>query len=120
MEPGGRAARFERERATIENMIAIYCTEKHAGQGLCAECRKLLEYSTARLNSCPYDEGKPTCNRCIIHCYDSAHREQIKAVMKYAGSRMLLYHPVQALRHLADELNTPKNRLQNTANKHNS
>jgi hypothetical protein len=115
MKPGSRAARFDRERATVENMITIYCTDKHSGQVLCAECREILEYSTARLDYCPYDEGKPTCNRCIIHCYDQAHRKKIKAVMKYAGPRMLLYHPAQALRHLADELNSSKNILQNKA-----
>ena len=34
--------------------------------------------------------------------------------------QMLLYHPAQALRHIADELNTSMNMLQNRANIHNS
>jgi predicted amidophosphoribosyltransferase len=101
-----RAARFNREYVTIRNMVAIHCTHKHTRPGLCADCRELLEYSKTRLEKCPYDENKPTCSRCTIHCYDPAHRERIKAVMKYAGPRMLLYHPAQALRHLIDELNT--------------
>jgi hypothetical protein len=79
-----RAVRFNREHATIRNMVAIYCTDKHNRPGLCADCRELLEYSKTRLDNCPYDENKPTCSRCTIHCYDPAHRERIKVVMKYA------------------------------------
>ena len=104
--------RMERERRTMANMMEIYCADKHGSQGLCAECRELLQYAMARLDRCPNAENKPTCNKCTIHCYDAAHRERIKAVMRYAGPRMLLRHPVEALRHLADELNTlTKNRV---------
>jgi hypothetical protein len=98
---------MERERRTMANMVEIFCSGKHGSPGPCADCGELLDYSMARLDHCPQSEDKPTCNRCKIHCYDAAHRERIKAVMRYAGPRMLLRHPAQALRHLADELNTP-------------
>ena len=106
------AGRIERERKTMANMMEIYCADKHSSPDLCADCRELLQYATARLDCCPNAENKPTCNKCTIHCYDAAHRERIKTVMRYAGPRMLLKHPVQALRHLADERKTPaKNRV---------
>jgi predicted amidophosphoribosyltransferase len=98
---------MERERETMANMMEIYCADKHGSTELCADCRELLQYATARLDRCPNAENKPTCNKCTIHCYDPAHRERIKAVMRYAGPRMLLRHPVQAIRHLADERKTP-------------
>lgn len=34
-------------------------------------------------------------------------REQIKAVMRYAGPRMLLHHPILALFHMLDGLRKP-------------
>ncbi|MDR2525428.1 MAG: nitrous oxide-stimulated promoter family protein, partial [Oscillospiraceae bacterium] len=32
-------------------------------------------------------------------CYRADMREKIRAVMRYAGPRMLLHHPVMAIRH---------------------
>ena len=34
------------------------------------------------------------------HCYAPAQREQIRAIMRYAGPRMILHHRVAAIRHL--------------------
>ena len=55
-----------------------------------------------RLEKCPYGETKPTCANCPIHCYQPHRREQIKKVMAYAGPRMLLTHPILAIRHMLD------------------
>ena len=46
-----------------------------------------------RLAKCPYQEDKTTCAKCPVHCYKPSRREQIRAVMRYAGPRMLLRHP---------------------------
>ncbi len=97
-------ARIRRERATIGNMIGIYCEGNHGGEGLCTECRGLLEYASARLAVCLHAEDKPTCSNCSTHCYAVARREQIKAVMRYSGPRMLFSHPIQALSHMLDEI----------------
>ena len=102
----GHVRRMERERETMANMMEIYCADKHGSQGLCADCRELLQYAAARLDRCPNAENKSTCNKCTIHCYDPANRERIKAVMRYAGPRTLFRHPTQALPHLADELDS--------------
>ena len=50
---------------------------------------------------------KTTCARCPTHCYKSAMRAQIKVVMRYAGRRMLLRHPVLALLHMLDAWRRP-------------
>ena len=39
---------------------------------------------------------------CPIHCYAKAEREQMREVMRHSGPRMLLRHPVLAIRHLLD------------------
>jgi hypothetical protein len=96
---------LERERLTISRMIAIYCADHHsAGDTLCAECAEFQDYADRRLEKCPYGDDKPTCSNCPIHCYKPARREQVKKIMRYAGPRMLLRHPVLAIAHKLDGL----------------
>ena len=71
-------------------------------QDLCSSCAELLEYAFCRLERCPFGAEKPTCARCPVHCYKPAFRTMIKAVMRYAGPRMLYRHPVLALLHQID------------------
>jgi len=96
-----RGARLDRERRTVAAMIAIFCRDRHASDGsLCGECSELEAYTRLRLEKCPYGEEKPTCVNCPIHCYLPRRREQIRSVMAHSGPRMLLSHPVLALRHM--------------------
>jgi len=98
-----QGARLERERRTVAAMIERFCRDKHTPQEtVCAACAELEAYTRLRLEKCPYGEEKPTCADCPIHCYLPQRREQIKEVMGYAGPRMLLTHPVLALRHMID------------------
>jgi hypothetical protein len=94
--------RITREKETIRAMVGIYCRGNHtptAGSELCDECRALLDYALARLDHCPNAMNKPPCAKCTVHCYKPSRREQIKAVMRYAGPRMLWEHPILAVRH---------------------
>ena len=65
--------------------------------------RGILGYARIRLSRCPFGENKSTCRQCSIHCYKPEMKERMREVMRYAGPRMLLYHPVAALRHLWQE-----------------
>ena len=94
--------RMEREERTVEAMIRLYCAGQHAGSGLCSECRELLDYARLRLARCPFQEGKTSCGKCAVHCYRPAMRDRVKAVMRYAGPRMLMRHPILALYHWLD------------------
>lgn len=97
--------RMIRETRTVEAMIHIYCRGQHeARDGLCPECGELLDYARERLRRCPFQEGKTTCANCPIHCYKPSMRERIRAVMRYAGPRILYRHPILALLHLVDGL----------------
>ena len=98
-------ARLERERRTVRAMLHLYCRGHHEMlEGPCASCAGLGRYADARLERCPYGETKPTCATCPIHCYRSDRRQEMKAVMRYAGPRMLLRHPILALRHRMDDM----------------
>ena len=99
-----RGRRIGREQATITAMLRIYCRDHHKGpKALCTECQGLLAYAKQRLDNCPFGDTKPACNRCDVHCYSERQRGRVKIVMRYAGPRMLLRHPILSLRHLLDE-----------------
>lgn len=94
---------MRREKLTIRKMARIYCKAHHlTKKGLCEECRALLSYALERIDKCPYQEGKPACSACPIHCYAPVMREKIRQVMRYAGPRMLLRHPILAVLHLLE------------------
>jgi hypothetical protein len=95
--------RIRREKKTVEAMIHLYCADHHGTSGeLCGRCADLKDYALARLDRCPFQEGKTTCAKCPIHCYRSVEREEVRVVMRYSGPRMILRHPILALWHLID------------------
>ena len=97
--------RLRREWKTISVMIQCYCRGRHdSTSGLCPECQGLSNYARQRLERCRFGTEKPTCASCPIHCYQRARREQVRAVMRFAGPRMVWHHPVLCLRHCLDGL----------------
>jgi len=95
--------RLQREWQTMATMMQLYCRDQHGTTtALCAECQALLSYANARLDRCRFGGEKPTCAKCPVHCYQRERREQIKAMMRHAGPRMLWEHPIMSLRHWLD------------------
>ena len=93
----------EREKKIVSDMIALYCRKKHRHKNsLCTECAQLRAYAEQRSDRCPFMETKTFCSNCKMHCYKPEMREQIRQVMRFAGPRMLMYHPVAAVRHLLE------------------
>lgn len=101
--------RIARERDTIEKMTFLFCSQVHgsARGTLCSDCQSLIDYAEERLKKCPFQENKSTCAKCTVHCYKPAMRERVRQMMRYAGPRMLLHHPVLAVIHLLDGRRTP-------------
>ncbi len=93
--------RLSREWKTVTAMLRIYCRDHHHGAPGC-DCDELMRYVSVRLDRCRFGEAKPTCAKCPVHCYQRERREQIKAVMRYAGPRMLWEHPWLSACHLLD------------------
>ena len=90
----------------MAKMVGVYCSGQHDGTKdvLCANCQEFLDYADVRLQKCPYGDDKPTCANCPVHCYKPAQREQAREIMRYAGPRMLLRHPLLAIAHQLDGL----------------
>lgn len=97
-----------RERATVTAMIRLACRSWHGTtDALCPECQELQDFADLRLDRCPFQERKPTCANCLVHCYKPDMRERIREVMRFAGPRMLKRHPVLTLCHIMDGLRKP-------------
>ena len=91
----------DREKNTVSKMIRIYCRFKHGGRNsLCPDCQQLEVYAHKRLEHCQFGESKPSCEKCQVHCYKPEYRERIREVMRFAGPRMIFFHPAEAVRHL--------------------
>lgn len=110
------------EHQTIAAMMKIYCRAKHQGQnatGLCDDCLTLLDYAATRLDRCPYGQNKPTCNKCPVHCYKPAQKKMVKEIMIFSGPRMLLPHPIRAIKHLlAERAPVPESVPEAASNRH--
>lgn len=110
------------EYKTIKAMVNIYCRAHHnsaAKSVPCHKCTEFLTYANEKLDRCPYGQSKPTCNKCPIHCYKKELRQQAKAIMRYAGPRMLFRHPILAVKHLlAENRPIPANVPNKASNRH--
>ena len=92
----------EREKRIVTEMIRLYCRKNHNSKTLCAECKALAEYASMRSEKCPFMETKTFCANCKVHCYKPEMREKIRTVMRFSGPRMILYHPIMAVRHVIE------------------
>jgi len=96
--------RRQRELKIIDTMVRMYCRDhRHERrEALCAECAALFDYARRRLQRCVFGDAKPTCANCLVHCYSVDMRERVRIVMRWSGPRMLLRHPILAIRHMLD------------------
>jgi len=105
--------RMLKEFNTVKVMIGLYCRDHHSPKspGLCSSCQALADYAYQRLDHCAFQADKTVCSKCPVHCYKPQMRGQIKAVMRYAGPRMLYRRPDMALAHLLAGLRRPFKRM---------
>ncbi|MBQ8781957.1 MAG: nitrous oxide-stimulated promoter family protein [Oscillospiraceae bacterium] len=93
----------QHEKKIVALMIKLYCRKKHGTKNeLCPDCKALLKYAAQRSDNCPFMESKTFCSNCKIHCYKPDMREKIRQVMRFSGPRMILYHPIMAVRHVIE------------------
>ena len=102
MKKPGIEEKREREKYMVTEMIGLYCRKKHQTKKaqLCPACAALAAYARHRSDVCPFMEQKTFCSNCRVHCYQPEMREQIRAVMRFSGPRMIFHHPIMAIRHV--------------------
>jgi hypothetical protein len=100
---GYASRRIGRELETARVMIELYCRGHHkANNGLCDDCQVLWDYTRMRVERCPFGRAKPTCVNCTVHCFKREMRDRIGEVMRYAGPKMPLRHPILSVFHFID------------------
>ena len=92
----------QREKKVVSLMISLYYRRNHGGKELCPDCAALRDYAMLRSDKCPFMETKTFCSNCKVHCYKADMREKIREVMRFSGPRMILYHPILAVRHVME------------------
>lgn len=95
--------RILREKLTISKMIVLWQRSDPQASESPEHYQALQAYANKRLDKCVFGEEKPACKQCPVHCYQPAKREEMKQIMRWAGPRMLLHHPILTLRHLIDD-----------------
>ncbi|MFC4651388.1 nitrous oxide-stimulated promoter family protein [Lactococcus nasutitermitis] len=97
--------KIREEKATVSLMIQLYCRKHHNTKNeLCEDCQTLADYAQTRLSFCRFGEQKTTCKKCPVHCYRKDMREKIQKIMCFSGPRMLIYHPIYALKHITKSI----------------
>lgn len=91
--------KLEVELKTIKKMTRLYCRQHHR-QIDCERCHSFVEYAEKKLDRCVYGQDKPACKHCPIHCYKPEQKNLAKIIMRYAGPKMLIMHPILAIKHL--------------------
>ena len=104
-----RSRRILREVKTFEVMIGLYCSYHH-GEKLCPSCTEVLRYSKQRILKCPFEETKPACSKCTIHCFKESYKLQVRKIMSFSGPKMAFSHPYLAFFHICDKLRRTINR----------
>lgn len=89
---------------TVTAMIDLYCLKHHQINAnkfqRCTDCEQFRSYVKHRLDRCPYGENKPSCKQCPIHCYRPQQKVNSQTIMRYSGPKMIVKHPIMAIRHL--------------------
>jgi hypothetical protein len=92
--------KIDREKRVVSKMIALYCRKRLGTKEMPKEYKELEAYAHKRLDGCKFGDDKPACKRCPIHCYKPTMRAEMRAIMRWAGPRMIIYNPIAAIKHL--------------------
>ncbi len=98
---GGGGGKPEAAESTLRVMVEMFCRAHHGVEkgAMCPECSALYRYAVERMRRCPYGADESGCSACRTPCYRPEMRARMRVVMRYAGPRMMLEHPIMAFRH---------------------
>ncbi|MFR7871750.1 MAG: nitrous oxide-stimulated promoter family protein [Fenollaria timonensis] len=61
-------------------------------------CYELIMKAFRHTERCPHSFYKTFCHQCPTTCYKLTDLEQIEPIMKYAGRKIILKHPIMGLK----------------------
>ena len=91
----------QQEIDTIRAIVSLHCRKKHdhPPKLLCSECEDLLTYCEQKIQYCPWGDKRGQCVTCKSNCFHPDYIKRIKPMMRWAGPRLIFYHPIKLLRH---------------------
>ena len=99
-KPGPIPNNVPKEKKNIRKTFEVYCHAHHGTSGkLCPKCTALLATAMTHIDRCPYGITKPICDRCDRPCFGAAATRDFRHIMGTTQKRMLLRHPMQAVKH---------------------
>ena len=90
-----------KERENIRKTFGVYCNANHGTTDgkLCPKCTALLSTVMLKIQRCPYGITKPICDACETPCFGESVTKDFRDVMKSGQKKMLLSHPLMAVKH---------------------
>lgn len=90
-----------KEKENIRKTFGVYCNANHgtSDNKLCPKCTALLTTAMIKIQRCPYGIAKPICDACETPCFGEVPTKEFRAIMKSGQKKMLLSHPLMAVRH---------------------
>ena len=90
-----------KEKENIRKTFGVYCNANHGttDNKLCPKCTALLTTVMLKIQRCPYGIAKPICDACETSCFGEVPTNEFRAVMKAGQKKMLLSHPLMAVKH---------------------
>lgn len=87
------------EKEIFDKMTLIYCKDHHCSS-ICTRCNEIILYAHRRIDLCKFGKNKSFCSKCLIHCFKTDIREDVKKIMRYSGPRIIFHHPLMAFKHM--------------------
>ncbi len=90
-----------KEKENIRKTFGVYCNANHGttDNKLCPKCTALLTTVMLKIQRCPYGISKPICDACETPCFGENPTKEFRAIMKSGQKKMLLSHPLMAVKH---------------------
>lgn len=90
-----------KEKENIRKTFGVYCNANHGttDNKLCPKCTALLTTVMLKIQRCPYSIAKPICDACETPCFGENATNEFRAIMKAGQKKMLLSHPLMAVKH---------------------
>ena len=90
-----------KERENIRKTFGLYCNSNHGttDNKLCPKCTALLTTVMLKIQRCPYGISKPICDACETPCFGEVPTKEFRNIMKSGQKKMLLSHPLMAVKH---------------------
>ena len=107
-----------KEKENISTTFGVYCNANHGttDKKLCPKCTALLTTVMLKMQRCPYGIAKPICDACETPCFGENPTKEFRAIMKSGQKKMLLSHPLMAVKHKLASLGVEYAKMQRDKN----